>query len=333
MGLSIGRLYEYFDAAAPVEASTKTKCRSAVRRLIAWRQSVGASVEAAAIAVHEVGAWQLWLLRTGLRRTSLAGYVAGVSQVYRWAVEAELLADNPFARARKLRAPAPEVETFGADEVRDLVAAAGAVEAGDDSARLRWLAMIVLAAGSGPRIGEIHNLRWEDLDLEAAIVHVRYHPPRSGECWEWGSKTMKPRLLPLSDTAVVCYERLGEVATWRYPHLPEPTCRRLQALATSLTEEQRKRPYGSCFYSQWARIRAYADGLRRLAGRPPLRVGAFHTLRKTAITDWLKAKVRIADVQAVAGHASRTTTLTYYDAVVDREAVENVRRVLNQEVR
>lgn len=328
MGLTLAKLFDYFDAAALVEGSTKIKCRTAMRKLTAWRRTTHGDMEAGSIAMHEVGAWQLWMAEQGLRRTSIPGYVNAVSQVYTWAIGAELLTDNPFLRAKKMRAPAPEVVTFSADELEDLIEAAGIVESGDLSARLRWSAMILLGAGSGPRAGEIWNLRWEDIDLEAEIAHIRYHPNIPGECWEWGSKTMRPRIIPLSQQAVEVYYRLAEVATWRYPHLKEETCKRRQALVGSLTERQRKRPYPN-FYEEFKRIRQYADGMRRIKGRPPIRPGACHRIRKTAITDWLRNGTSIADAQCVAGHASKTTTLVYYTAVHENEAVENIRKKIN----
>lgn len=328
MGLTLVKLFDYFDAAALVEGSTKIKCRSSIRKLIAWRRVTGASMEAASIQTHEVGIWQLWMHDSGMRRTSIPGYVLAVSQMYSWAIEAELLAVNPFKKAKKMRAPQPEVVTFTADEVTDLIEAAGIVEARDRSARLRWSAMLLMAAGSGPRIGEIWNLRWEDIDLEAGIAHIRYRPNAPGQFWEWGSKTMRPRIVPLSQAAMECYFRLAEVATWRYPHLKEAACVRLQSLAGSLRETQRKRPYNN-FYVEFERIKTYADGRRRIRGDGPIKAGAFHTIRKTAITEWIEKGTSIADAQAVAGHASKTTTLVYYTAVNRTAAIENVRSVIN----
>lgn len=328
MGLTLSKLYDYFDAAALVEGSTKIKCRTSIRKLIAWRQATGQSVEADSIAFHEVGAWQLWMLEQGMRRTSVPGYVLSVSQVYSWAIDAKLLTENPFKKAKKLRSPEPEVVVFTAEEIADLIEAAGIVEVRDPSARLRWTAMLLMASGSGPRIGEIWNLRWDDIDLDAGIAHICYHPAVSGQCWEWGSKTMRPRYVPLSQEAVECYHRLAEVATWMYPHLKEAACKRLQAMATSLKEAQRKRPYCN-FYEEFKRIKAYANGRRQKAGKPPIRAGAFHTIRKTAITGWLQKGTSIADAQAVAGHASKTTTLVYYAAVNGTAAVETVRKVIN----
>lgn len=160
------------------------------------------------------------------------------------------------------------------------------------------------------------------------MAHIRYHPAVPGRTWEWGAKTMHPRIIPLSQAAVECYYRLAEVATWHYPHLKEATCRRLQSLARGLPENQRKRPYSN-FYVEFRRIRVYANGLRRIKGRPPIRAGSMHQLRKTAITDWLEKGTSIAEAQCIAGHASKTTTLVYYTAVNRTAAIENVRTAIN----
>ena len=52
MGLTLAKLYDYFDAAALVEGTTKIKCRTAIRKLIAWRLATQAGMEAASILCH-----------------------------------------------------------------------------------------------------------------------------------------------------------------------------------------------------------------------------------------------------------------------------------------
>lgn len=329
MGLTLSKLYDYFDAAALVEGSTKTKCRTAMRKWLAWR----GNVEVNSIEVQDVGAWQVWMRDIdGLRETSIPGYVLAVSQVLTWGVENDLVADNVCRRAKKMRAPKPEVVTFTADQLEDLIDAAGIVESEDPSARLRWTAMFTNGKGSGPRIGELWNTTWDDIDLDAEIMHIRRKPAVLGHTWKWDTKTKRPRIVPLSLEACECYSRLREVATWFYPHLKEQTCRRLQALSTSLTEDQRKRPYGSCFYTELGHIRDYANGLRRKRSRtlPTLPKGAGpHRIRKTAITRLFENGAERHAVREIAGHACMTTTDVYYTAVNQRMAVDSVRDIIN----
>jgi hypothetical protein len=85
---------------------------------------------------------------------------------------------------------------------------------------LRWTAFF-LAALTGPRIGEIWNLRWEDLDLETGVIHIQARADKIGEYWRWTAKGKADRRVPMTDDlwAVLC--RLQSVAPWRYPFLKE----------------------------------------------------------------------------------------------------------------
>jgi len=330
MGLTLSKLYDYFDAAALVEGSTKIKCRTAIRKLIAWR----GNVEVDSIEVFDVEAWQVWMKANNMRATSIPGYVLALSQVLTWGVEHGLIAENVCRKAKKMQAPRPEVVTFTADQLEDLITAAGIVESADPSARLRWTAMLTNGKGAGPRIGELWNTTWDDIDLDGQIMHIRRKPGMLGHTWAWDTKTHRPRIVPLSQEACECYARLREVATWFYPHLKEQTCRRLQATSTSLTEDQRKRPYGSVFYTELGRIRDYANGMRRQRDRtlPPLAKGAaVHRIRKTAITRMVENGAERHAVREIAGHACMATTDVYYTAVNQRMAVESVRNIINAE--
>ena len=59
----------------------------------------------------------------------------------------------------------------------------------------------------------------------------------------------------------------------------------------------------------------------RWAGVPE---GDSHALRKTAITNWLEAKLPLHEVRKMAGHSSIETTVKYY-AKVDRAAIDRAR--------
>ena len=63
---------------------------------------------------------------------------------------------------------------------------------------------------------------------------------------------------------------------------------------------------------------------KRLLGRAGATIDAFHSLRKSCITNWLEAGVPPHEVQAMAGHADLATTMKYY-AKVDKSAMIRVR--------
>lgn len=62
------------------------------------------------------------------------------------------------------RAHSEEIKPLDAEQARKILKAAG----GD-----RLEALYVLAVTAGLRIGELLGLRWQDVDLESAVLHVR----------------------------------------------------------------------------------------------------------------------------------------------------------------
>ena len=89
---------------------------------------------------------------------------------------------------RWLKAPPPEFDFLTFDEAERLIAAA----------EPKWRAMIIVAARTGLRIGELLALRWRDVDLEAGRLVVR----RSASYGEVSTpKNGRTRELPLSDEA------------------------------------------------------------------------------------------------------------------------------------
>src|SRR5690606_28871610 len=93
----------------------------------------------------------------------------------------------------RLKVPKPDFDVLDFDEAKRLEKTAG-------RAAEPWRAMIPTAMWTGLRLGELRALRWDDVDLEAARLHVRraaddqnaLHPPKSG----------KPRIIELPRRAV-----------------------------------------------------------------------------------------------------------------------------------
>lgn len=325
VSITILRLWQLFDLGSLVQGATKYKCRTAFRKLA---QFLG-DVPAESVSVPVIGQWQVWLRDVEhLSCASVRSYFASVSQVYAWGRDVQLVTNDAFAKARPLRMPRREVVVFDRSEVSSLVEAASQVQRSDPSAGMRWTAMLLLAAHSGLRVGEILNLRWEDLDLDAGLVHVRYRPDAMGQHWTWGSKTDTDRTVPMSQDALEILHRLAEIATWRYPMLKWSTCVRLQRMVGGIPEDVRKLPYRN-FHREFGQIRKAADRLRRSCGLPAMKNGGLHQLRKTAVTAWARQGVPLIDAQCVAGHRSMQTTRNYYIAIDAEASVGRVRAVID----
>ena len=323
--VTLTQLWKYFEVGSLVQGATKHKCRTSMRKMVALFGDVAAGT----VDLSMIGQWQCWMRDDRhMSSASVRSYFASVAQVFAWGLEVGLVAANPWAFAKRLRSPKREVVVFTADELADLVDAAARIKFQDRSSRLRWTAILLLASGSGLRIGEILNLRWDDLDLDAALVHVRYRPDVFGEYWLWGTKTEQDRIVPISQEALEVLYRVAEVATWRYPFIKRITCTRLQQQVGSIAEDVRKFPYRD-FYREFAKIKKAANVTRQTRGSQAIKDGCLHQMRKTAVTAWARSGVPMIDAQVVAGHRSMATTRNYYIAIDAAASVSRIRTAID----
>jgi integrase len=269
--MTLSELATAFDAGSLVEGATKKKCRTAWRK---WLELIG-DVPAEQVDALAIQRYQAGMVGRGFAVASVRSYFASLSAVYSWGVEMKFLEVNPWLVARKIRPTHQEVQTYAPEQIARLANAAAHLNVRDPTARLRWTAIINLAIESGLRIGEIVNLRWEDIDLVNDAVHIVYRGDCWGEFWQWGTKGKTDRSVPLGGDTLDALCRLGVVAKWRYPLLKRVTCLRLQDEVGRIPEHIRKLPYIN-FHREFRKIRA-------LAG---MSQGGLHVGRKTAATRW-----------------------------------------------
>lgn len=322
--VAVSQLFKFFDVAALVEGATKRKCRVAIQHL----QAAFGDVEAGSVTVPMIGQWQVQMKDKGLSVASIRSYFASASEVYSWGVENGVLGSNPFSAAKKIRAVKREVCVLTTEELTDFCRAAAEKDREDPTAKVRWFLMLEIASTSGLRSGEVQNLRWDDLDLETGVVHVRYRPDVYGQSWQWGAKGKSDREVPLSQSALDGLHRLRDMVSWRYPFLKRVTVNRLLASVGSIPESVRKQPYTN-FYRELREIKALADLRRQAKGLPPIKNGGLHVFRKTAVTNWVRHGVTLPDAQYAAGHQSDQTTKEFYVAVLRSHAVESVRAAIS----
>jgi integrase len=193
--------------------------------------------------------------------------------------------------------PAPkEICTLSADETRKLLEAA----VGD-----RLEALYVLAVHTGMRQGELLALRWQDVDIEYAVVSIRRSLTRNGGKVVFGEpKTKKSR-------RSICL-----------------TPQAVEALSSHLKRQLRDMEIlGDCYQDQGLvfatntggpinpsnlRRRSFASLLKR-AGLPHMR---FHDLRHTCASLLLSRGVHPKFVQELLGHATIAITLDTYSHVM-----------------
>src|SRR3954471_20563788 len=77
-----------------------------------------------------------------------------------------LIASNPITRLERRERPAVarrEMRILSRDEITKLL----------DAARARYRTLVAAAVLTGLRQGEILGLRWDDVDCDANVIHVR----------------------------------------------------------------------------------------------------------------------------------------------------------------
>ena len=216
---------------------------------------------------------------------------------------------NPFAAGRGTSRPMLKTESkewhrYTPAELDSMLAA---------TSDQWWRAFIFTAYTTGLRRGELSNLRWCDLDFERMELRVRSRPATDAE-WAWMPKGKYRRTVPITSRAASMLKSM-QVQAGGSPYV--------FVVGDRYAEVQRRRKAGRWHsLSQplpWA-WNEYRDILK--AADVP--ADAFHSLRKSCITNWLEAGVPPHEVQAMAGHADLTTTMTYY-AKVGGDAMRRVR--------
>ncbi len=336
---TIVELFDKFESSSVTQGTTRAKCRSAWRLL---RRLLGDSTPAADVNAERIDAYQRHLrdeavsrYGRGFSEHSVFSYTAAVGQVFAWSVDAGICPVNPVTRCHRVKATRRKVHVYTHEELGSMLdVVRGNPENGvaaltwpDAAGVLRWTGFFLMAL-TGPRIGEVWNLRWDDIDLDAGVVAIQSRPDRLGEFWRWTAKGKSDRKVPMSDELWAVLSRLRQVATWRYPFLKERTCRAKQGQVGRLSETQRKYPYNN-FHRELRRVIAAANALRLSAGAERIGEGTFHTLRKNAATQLAEQGVPSHFCQELLGHATDRLTKEVYTAVDQRKCLDEGRRAFN----
>ncbi|MDE3073885.1 MAG: site-specific integrase [Chloroflexota bacterium] len=257
-------------------------------------------IELAKLSPQQVQAWLNEMQRSGTGARTV-DYARGVlaralSQAVRW----RLVSFNAASLARAPKAKPPERQPWTPEQVRAFLAAI---------AGHPHHALYLVAAATGLRSGEALGLRWEDVDLDAGVLHVRATLQRLKVPQPDGNTQREYRLsapktskslrdIPLPATLVAALrshrarqneDRLRAGGDWTDNGLVFTTALGMPIHASVLSHEIRK--------------------LAGRAGLPPVR---FHDLRHYAATALVAAGVSVADTMALLGHSNVSTTMGIY---------------------
>lgn len=149
---------------------------------------------------------------------------------------------------------------------------------------------VIVLLDTGARYDEIGTVRWDQIDLDNKLIHV------------FRSKVDNDSVLHMTD-------RLYEVLKRRS--------------ASKDSEEY-------VFTAKDGGPRKYNPrALRSAITRAGIPDCSFHTMRKTLASKLVRGGLAISDVSSILGHASVTTTATYYASLSPAEASKRALAILN----
>lgn len=224
------------------------------------------------ITTERIAAYQAEKQRQGLSNKTINNHLAALSCCLRVAMEWGEIERKP--KIAKLRVPPPEFDFLTSEETAKLLATAG-----DEY----WKTMVLFAARTGLRRGELMGLDWSCLNLYAPrpSVHVRQALVLRQLT---SPKSHKPRVVPLTPDVV---QALGALP-WRTGFV--------------FGREGGQKPQ---------RPENVRLALHRLCDEAGMRRIGWHVLRHSFASQLVASGVPLRAVQELLGHSDITVTMRY----------------------
>jgi integrase len=231
--------------------------------------------------------------------------VKHLKRVFQLAEDRGQLDRHPLRRLKPPKAPRRKIRVYSDQECRGLCKVARQYE--EKGSPIKWELLIRMCLGTGMRRGELLNTTWRDIDFARMTVDVT---PKSDsmDTWEWHIKDTERRTLPLTSELIrlVVEHQMSLPEGYPYIFVPMARYERIQEFrrAGQWTVEKGRSPL-SKFCHHFNKIRSLAS----------IRIGTFHDLRRTCLSNWIVQGLSLHEVKELAGHANIETTERFYLAV------------------
>jgi integrase/recombinase XerC len=266
------------------KAASVVTAESVIRRL---KRHFGAR-DPRSLTAEDIRIYQAARIAT-VSRAAVNKEARYLRSILRLAVEEGLLEKVPF-KFTMLRTPRKSPTILTPEETRRLLEVVGSLGP-----------LLLVAAYTGLRNGELCALRWRDVDLVDGVLHVA---ARDG----WSPKSHRDRHVPLHPAAVRELEALRARS-------------KTEAADGNIFKNARGKSWKPTHLSRAVR-RAYQDAkLYRKEDKPGL-----HMLRRTFLSTLLHTGTDIETARELAGHSSVIVTQAYLSSTdrVKRRAVEGL---------
>jgi len=216
-------------------------------------------------------------MRAGLSPRTVARYLSGFRQFYRWQVRERRMDKDPTALVESPKLGRSLPKALSEDQVERLLAAPDT----DDPVELRDRAMLELMYATGLRVSELTGLELKNLSLNRGVVRVL-------------GKGNKERLVPLG----------AEASSWLERYLEEARPALMKG-ATAPEVFVTGRRAGMTRQSFWHRVKRHAARAGIDGAISP------HALRHSFATHLLNHGADLRVVQLLLGHSDLSTTQIY----------------------
>jgi len=257
--------------------------------------------------IHKVNAYQIQnLLSTlkneGLSARSIKAAYDLLNQVFKAAIEFEMIGENPMDKVKITRKETnKKKKALSADERKKVIRAI--------ERSTTYKPIIYTMIGMGLRIGEVLALKWDDIDFHGDTMHISKAAKSTPEISEKGE--VLGRSMQISGTKTACSVRTLPLPQMVKDALKEWKKVYIQRFKASDVDNL-------VFPNKDGQLRSYSgfsNQFRRYLDEKGLDKVTFHQFRHTFATMMLERGVNPRVVQEFLGHKDISTTLGIYTGV------------------
>ncbi len=251
----------------------------------------------------------------GLAPKTLVNMNLFLHKALSYAVSEGYIPSNPASAINLPQGSKPQIEILTRDEQASLLRA---------TYQHRYGVFVRLVLFSGIRMGELLGLRWEDIDIQSGLMHIR----RTLNRLKKKAKTLAPGE---SKTEIVIQEPKSQNSIRSIPLLPAV----MQDLLSWKAVQQNNQQAAGELYQDSGFIvtnplggymepRTFKDQYNQMLSIAGLRHFTFHALRHTFASRAMEQGMDAKTLSMILGHASVSFTMDTYTHVLNTHKVESM---------